>query len=609
MAVWAVASCLLGVAGGSHVPAVARADEPSKPWRGASVASAEVSDSDSDLGSPASEVVVLTEGESPRVTKLRARSQADARTLARELDARPGVVAEVNATVSLDPVVATSGGRTGSSVPIVSARSTASGTLTDEQFGAQLWGMKAVGADAAWRVTRGRGVVVAVVDSGVDATHPDLTARARPQINLVKDGRAGDPNGHGTHVAGIVAASLDGAGVAGLAHEVSVLPVRVLDASGTGDWYTIAQGIIAARQAGATVINLSLAGGRSSIIEEVIADTVNAGVSVVAAVGNSFQSGNPVLYPAALPNVLGVSSIDSNGRSSAFAEVGSQVDLSAPGEKIYSTIPGGWGSKSGTSMATPFVAATVALVRAANPTLTRAQVESVLISTAADDTSTKGWDAHFGHGVVRADRAALRAAGMPGGIQYKGAALAPMAASPVPSGVRITAVTTTAPTVARATLTWHPPTDAGSPITGYLVRVDQTGARVRVTSRSAVISGLRPGSAYTFSVAAQRVSGYTPWSSPSARISPPHARASVALAATAKKSKLRVDVNPNMGKGSFKFTVQKLNKVTWVNRSTYKTKTSAETRTINLKKGTYRVVVHGKYGYGGVVSRAVTLKR
>ncbi len=447
------------------------------------------------------------------VSKLRASSPAGAERLARELASRDGVVAQVNRTRSIeDPATGTVGrSKGGAALPVggTSPRLTAVGALSAEARGASQWGLRAVGAEVAWDVTRGSGTVVAVVDTGVDFDHPDLTGQLLPQIDVIDDGWTGDLVGHGTHVAGIVAASLDGAGVAGLANQVKVLPVRVCDEYGDLDSYAIAAGIGAAVDAGADVINLSFGGGYDAMEEAAIDYALDNGVVVVAAAGNEYLAGNPTTYPAALPGVIGVSSADEYGRSSDFANVGSYVDITAPGQNILSTVPGGgWETGTGTSMAAPFVAATAGLVHAANPSLGRAQVEAVLLGTAVDDASGDGPDTVFGYGLLRADSATARAATLPGGIRYA------------------------APT-----------------------------ARVKVTSVSS-------------------------------------------------RSKLRVDVDPNKGRGYWTFRVQKKRADgTWKPLKTYRTRGSAETRTINLPKGTYRVVVRAKYGYAGTTSGSVVLKR
>ena len=189
-------------------------------------------------------------------------------------------------------------------------------------------------------------------------------------MNLVKDGLAGDPVGHGTHVAGIISARLDGAGVVGLANQATILPIRVLNSAGEGDLYTVAAGVTQAVNRGARVINMSLGSpGNAPVLAKAVSAAVSRGITVVAAGGNSYAQGNPVEYPAAYPGVIAVSSLGEDGLPSDFANTGSYIDLIAPGEEIISTVPRGYAEGTGTSMAAPFVAASAALVRAANPLL------------------------------------------------------------------------------------------------------------------------------------------------------------------------------------------------------------------------------------------------
>ncbi len=516
LAVGAVIALVAGISLGTSGAAV-RADESPLPGVGLSATATDVTSTDTSLASAAHEVVVLVDGDQgPEITKLRTRTVMEAVDLAVELDSQPGVTAEVNQVFSVPTVDADGAGpakRAGSFDlrSTGSFRSSSVFTLGAEQFGANQWGLAAVNADAAWSVTRGGGTTVAVVDSGVDDTHPDLAGRVLPQVDFVDDPWTGDPTGHGTHVAGIIAASLDGAGVAGLANEVTILPVRVLDADGTGDARTLAAGILEAVDRGATVINVSIGGSRySELIAEVVEYAVDSGVTVVAAGGNSYMEGDPVEYPAALPGVIAVSSVDRAGQSSWFANSGPHIDIAAPGEEILSTVPGGgWEYFDGTSMAAPFVSASAALVRVANPSLNRSQVEAALLTTARDDADGDGRDYWFGEGILQADRATLAAATAPGGVR-----------------------------------------------------------------------------------------------APAART------ATVKVKAVSKKSKLRVDVNPNKGRGYWKFQVQKQRADgSWKALKTYKTKGKKETRTVNLKRGTYRVVVEPKYGYGATTSGQVSLRR
>ncbi len=302
-------------------------------------------------------------------------------------------------------------------------------TVRGERRGSSQWGMAAVGAEGAWGVTRGSGVIVAVLDSGVDRTHPDLAGRLLPTTDLVEDGLDGDPFGHGTRVAGIIAGVMDGSGIAGVASDVRILPIRVLAADGEGDQNRTARAIRAAVAAGAAVINLSLSSQTESPAQaEAIRYAIAEGVTVVAAAGNRRQEGSPTVYPAAYPGVLGVSSVGRGLRASTFASRGEFIDLVAPGEGVVTTeAGGGWGREDGTSIAAAFVSAATALVRAANPTLSRSQVEELLLSSARD-LGSKGRDDAYGHGLIRVDRAVRAAALLPGGLPIPSAVVTVRAA-------------------------------------------------------------------------------------------------------------------------------------------------------------------------------------
>lgn len=258
---------------------------------------------------------------------------------------------------------------------------------------------------AAWGITKGANVIVAVVDSGVRKTHQDLAGAVLPGIDLVTGSGDGsnDQNGHGTHVAGIVAARANGKGTVGAAPTARILPVRVLDANGSGYSSDVAEGIIWAADHGARVVNLSLGGGvPSEGTRTAILYAQGKGVVVVAAAGNSGDSGNAPLYPAAFDEPIAVGAVDSSRQRAGFSNYGSYVDVVAPGDSIVSS----WSSSdasyawaSGTSMATPHVAAEAALVFAANPTFTAAKVRQRIEMT-ADDLGPTGRDVEYGWGII-----------------------------------------------------------------------------------------------------------------------------------------------------------------------------------------------------------------
>jgi len=248
----------------------------------------------------------------------------------------------------------------------------------------------------------GNGVIVAVIDTGVDATHPDLAGKVLPGFDVYSSTTLGkyDPNGHGTHVAGIIAATADNAtGVAGLAPSVKILPVRVLDETGYGDDSLVAKGVLWAVLNGAQVINLSLGGpDRDPLLAEAIDKAVAAGVAVVVAAGNEGISGSPVSYPGAHPDVTAVAATSSNDQRALFSTVGQFVDVAAPGMSILSTWPSGYSYQSGTSMATPFVSAATALV-ISDLKLSPRQALARVVSSATD-IDAPGLDSNSGAGLI-----------------------------------------------------------------------------------------------------------------------------------------------------------------------------------------------------------------
>jgi subtilisin family serine protease len=249
--------------------------------------------------------------------------------------------------------------------------------------------------------------LVAVVDSGVLAGHEDF-APGQVRCDLGADltgealGACADPHGHGTHVAGIVGAlSGNGKGVASIAPGTAILPVRVLDRSGSGGSTGVARGIVHAADKGAAVINLSLGGpGRSAALDAAVQYATDRGALVVASAGNNRQTGNAVNYPAASPGVLAVASTDANGLSSPFSHSGPAVDIAAPGGGIVSTWGNGaYAALSGTSMAAPAVSAVASLYRAAHPQAGPAEVSAALVAT-AQDLEAPGRDPRTGAGLV-----------------------------------------------------------------------------------------------------------------------------------------------------------------------------------------------------------------
>ncbi|MGS2613018.1 type VII secretion-associated serine protease mycosin [Micromonospora sp. LZ34] len=274
--------------------------------------------------------------------------------------------------------------------------------VRDEQ-----WQLDELRAKTAWRNSTGRGVTVAVIDSGVDADHPDLAGQVLPGLDLVAPEGAGDPDpvGHGTTVAGLIAGrNDDNRGVVGLAPDAKILPVRVLDDKNRyDDALIVAKGVRWAVDNGARVINLSLGGGGDSPALAAALDYAFArDVVVVACTGNLATSTNSkVWYPAREPGVIAVSGLDRDSENLwSGAITGRATVLTAPATGLVGARPpGGYWRVQGTSFAAPLVAATAALVRARYPEMSAGDVVNRLLATARD-IGPAGRDDRFGFGLV-----------------------------------------------------------------------------------------------------------------------------------------------------------------------------------------------------------------
>ena len=269
---------------------------------------------------------------------------------------------------------------------------------------AQQWGIFAIGADRVWSTTTGAGVIVAVVDSG-SGQHPDLAENLLPGrsfFGLVEtpDGNDIDTSGHGSHVAGIIAAvANNGIGGSGVAPNAKILPIKVLDQAGSGDARDVAAGVRYAADNGAKVINLSLGGAaESSSLSQAIAYANDKGALVVAAAGNGGASDKPK-WPASLDLTLAVTAVDQSNNATSFDQRGDYIDIAAPGANVVSTAKGDYVTLSGTSMAAGFVAGAAALLFAAEPRVSNAQVRDILLRTATD-IGDPGRDVTFGVGLI-----------------------------------------------------------------------------------------------------------------------------------------------------------------------------------------------------------------
>ena len=268
-----------------------------------------------------------------------------------------------------------------------------------------------IGALDSWHLSKGSGVTVAVLDSGIDLTHEEFTGRVIPGVNFTEStsitgsdeafsSDVTDDNGHGTHIAGIIGAAFNNfIGAAGIAPECTLLPIKILDQHNSGSWGELAAGIYYAVDHGADIINISAGSfGRSEVAEEAIAYATEKGVLLVAAAGN-FGS-DDLIYPAAYEDVIAVSATTSNDTLWHNSNYGDYVTVSAPGDEIWSTFLGnGWRWMSGTSMATPHVVGLAALLRSASPGLSSSEIRQLIIESAVQPYDTD-FSPQFGYGRI-----------------------------------------------------------------------------------------------------------------------------------------------------------------------------------------------------------------
>ena len=289
------------------------------------------------------------------------------------------------------------------------------------------WGIERIHAPDAWKNSTGVGVQIAVLDTGVDRDHVDLYVNIEWGISVVGDTESTaekdwtDRNGHGTHVIGTIAAMYNDIGVVGVAYNISIYAIKVLNNAGFGTWEDAAEGVywamkgpdgIIGTEDDAEVISMSFGGfGYSQIFHDAIKAAYDQGIVLVAAAGNEGDDG--VTYPAKFEEVIAVAAIDEYDNVPTWSSKGPEVELAAPGVDILSTVPNDrYDTYSGTSMAAPHVAGTVGLmiskILAEGRNYTVEYIRDILHTT-ADDIGPSDFDESSGYGVVRADKAVAQA--------------------------------------------------------------------------------------------------------------------------------------------------------------------------------------------------------
>jgi len=303
-------------------------------------------------------------------------------------------------------------------LPVIHTSGTALPWQPNDPYYSNQWAMEKTDAATAWQSADGTGVLLAVLDSGVDFEHVDLVTKIRRDLDwdfVNNDDDAQDDYGHGTHVSGIAAAAPNnGEGVVGVGWNVEILPLKVLDQTGRGSIANVIAAIYYATDAGADIINMSFNTSSDSPMQcaqipalvAALEYAYQHGVLVIAAAGNKSVDAAQIV-PANCPHVLTVAATTTEDSIASFNNYGEVVDVVAPGVSIYSTsIGNAYGNRSGTSMATPFVAGVAALVWSRHPDYTPDEVAMAILDTATD-LGPSGWDPAYGCGRVSAAAAVM----------------------------------------------------------------------------------------------------------------------------------------------------------------------------------------------------------
>ena len=279
--------------------------------------------------------------------------------------------------------------------------------VSNDPFLGSEWHLSKIGALTAWDTASGVGVTVAILDTGVDGSHPDLSSRMVPGWNVFdNNSNTADVYGHGTKVAGTAAAAFNNSiGVAGVAGSAKIMPIRISATNGGASLSAMAQGLTWAADNGARVANISYVCADSPTVLSAASYFKSKGGLVTSAAGNYSVQESFAATSAMIP----VSSVDSSDVKASSSSYGPYVSMSAPGVGIYTTTSGGgYTSVSGTSFASPVTAGTVALMMAANSALSNTVIEGLLYSNAVD-LGVPGRDALYGYGRVNAAGAVLAA--------------------------------------------------------------------------------------------------------------------------------------------------------------------------------------------------------
>ncbi len=273
------------------------------------------------------------------------------------------------------------------------------------------WGVNRIDADQVHGYAKGNGVAVAILDSGIDTDHTDLQSNYRGGKNFQGADPPEDDYGHGTAVSGVSGAAINGVGLIGVAPELDLYAVKVLNATGSGAYSKVVAGIEWSVDNGMKIINISGGGDHQTSIERACNAAWDDGILIIAAAGNDPdpEDCQSKIYPANYENVVAVSATDDDDSMYESSCTGSYVELAAPGEDITTTwLADGYTVGSGTSASAPHVTGVAALIWACNPSMTNAQVRQRLQDT-AEDLGASGQDDQYGYGLVDAEAAVTQA--------------------------------------------------------------------------------------------------------------------------------------------------------------------------------------------------------
>ena len=455
------------------------------------------------------------------------------------------------------------------------------------------WHHTKISSQVAWDTTQGAGATIAILDTGTNCDHSDLSLNCVPGWNVYSNTNiTTDINGHGTLTAGNAAAVGDNAsGGAGVAYKAKIMPIRISDsADGLSSCSAIANGVIYAADHGAKVASNSYLVTGCLVTNDAAAYMFNKGGLYVRAMGNN----GALVSTANDSNIIHVGATDQNDVKTSWSNYGPQVNVVAPGIGVYcTTVSGGYGSCWGTSFSVPIVSGVLGLMYSANPSLSSTQAKSILLST-ADDLGEPGWDQYYGYGRVNAAKAVAAAKAAVGTRD----AIAPSA----PGNLKAASVSSNA-----IALTWTASTDDNSGVAGYSIY--RNGTKLTTIAGTSYTSiGLTPLTAYSYTVKAEDVAGNVSVDSNKLDVTTPDVAFGISSYSVPTKTAITATITANLTK--LGTVVVKYGTTAANLASTASSATAATTHTLSLSGlnafTTYYYQVVATDATGTVVTSAVS---